>query len=125
MHIGRAIKFTTFLLAKYYQVNIFVHGRPHGWHLKSMKKIRFNFLPHEDFTKEQTAEMKKRVLPYLSQKNSEKGNLVIVAHDDPFELPGYTLNRWAFVMLFSHSVLVSSKFSDLLIPRVGRTNHSI
>ena len=29
--------------------------------------------------------MKKRVLPYLSQKHSEKGNLVIVAHDDPFE----------------------------------------
>jgi hypothetical protein len=31
------------------------------------------------------AEMKKRVLPYLSQKHGKKGNLVIVAHDDPFE----------------------------------------
>ena len=84
VHIGRAIKFHNIPVSKVLSSEYF-HGRPHGWHLKSMKKSDFNFLPHEDFTKEQMAEMKKRVLPYLSQKHSEKGNLVIVAHDDPFE----------------------------------------
>ena len=52
---------------------------------KYEKKSEFNFLPHEDYTKEQMVEMKKRVLPYLSKKHDLGGNLVIVAHDDPFE----------------------------------------
>ena len=61
-------------------------GRPHGFGiLKSTKKSEFNFLPHEDYTKEQMVEMKKRVLPYLSKKHDLGVNVVIVAHDDPFE----------------------------------------
>ena len=52
---------------------------------KYEKKEVFNFLPHEDYSKEQMAVMKKRVTPYLATKHKLKGNLVIVAHDDPFE----------------------------------------
>ena len=49
------------------------------------KREVFNFLPHEDYTKEQMAIMKKRVTPFLATKHKLRGNLVIVAHDDPFE----------------------------------------
>ena len=52
---------------------------------KYEKKEVFNFLPHEDYSKEQMTVMKKRVTPYLATKHKLKGNLVIVAHDDPFE----------------------------------------
>ena len=86
VHIGRAIKFHNIPVSQVLSSEYFRAWQT-AWLAfeKYEKKSDFNFLPHEDFTKEQTAEMKKRVLPYLSQKNSEKGNLVIVAHDDPFE----------------------------------------
>ncbi|MEM0965786.1 MAG: histidine phosphatase family protein [Verrucomicrobiota bacterium] len=49
------------------------------------KNPDFNFLPFEDYTPEQFAEMKKRVAPYLSAIPADGTNTVIVAHDDPFE----------------------------------------
>tara|TARA_B100000085_G_scaffold266338_1_gene274914 strand:+ start:215 stop:814 length:600 start_codon:yes stop_codon:yes gene_type:complete len=86
VHIGRAIKFHNIPVSKVLSSEYFRAWQT-AWLAfeKYEKKSDFNFLPHEDFTKEQMAEMKKRVLPYLSQKHGEKGNLVIVAHDDPFE----------------------------------------
>jgi len=52
---------------------------------KYEKKEVFNFLPHEEYSKEQMTVMKKRVTPFLATKHNLNGNLVIVAHDDPFE----------------------------------------
>ena len=49
------------------------------------KRADLNFLPHENYSKQQMAKMKKRVIPYLSQKPAKGKNTVIVAHDDPFE----------------------------------------
>ena len=46
-------------------------------------------MPHEDYNEEQMAVMKKTVTPYLSTKPDTDGNLVIVAHDDPFEAYRY------------------------------------
>ena len=49
---------------------------------KYEKKSEFNFLPHEDYTKEQNDEKKGAPIPF--KKHDLGGNLVIVAHDDPF-----------------------------------------
>jgi phosphohistidine phosphatase SixA len=86
VHIGRAIKFHNIPVSQVLSSEYFRAWQT-AWLAfeKYEKKPDFNFLPHEDFTNEQMAEMKKRVLPYLSQKHGKKGNLVIVAHDDPFE----------------------------------------
>ena len=86
VHIGRAIKFHNIPVSQVLSSEYFRAWQT-AWLAfeKYEKKSDFNFLPHEDFTKEQMTTMKKRVLPYLSEKHSGKGNLVIVAHDDPFE----------------------------------------
>jgi phosphohistidine phosphatase SixA len=86
VHIGRAIKFHNIPVSQVLSSEYFRAWQT-AWLAfeKYEKKSDFNFLPHEDFSKEQMATMKKRVLPYLSEKHSGKGNLVIVAHDDPFE----------------------------------------
>ena len=52
---------------------------------KYEKKSEFNFLPHEDYTKEQMVEMKKEGAPIPFKKHDLGGSVVIVAHDDPFE----------------------------------------
>ncbi len=86
VHIGRAIKFNNIPVSQVLSSEYFRAWQT-AWLAfeKYEKRSDFNFLPHEDFTKEQMAVMKKRLLPYLSQKHGKKGNLVIVAHDDPFE----------------------------------------
>lgn len=52
---------------------------------KYKKNKDFNFLPHENYSPEQVKIMKNNVTPYLSKKHNLHGNLIIVAHDDPFE----------------------------------------
>jgi phosphohistidine phosphatase SixA len=86
VHIGRAIKFFNIPVSQVLSSEYFRAWQT-AWLAfeKYEKNSDFNFLPHEDFTKDQMAEMKERVLPYLSRKHGGKGNLVIVAHDDPFE----------------------------------------
>ena len=86
VHIGRAIKFHNIPVSQVLSSEYFRAWQT-AWLAfeKYEKKSDFNFLPHEDFTQEQMAVMKKRLLPYLSEKHGKKGNLVIVAHDDPFE----------------------------------------
>ena len=49
------------------------------------KDPNLNFLPFEDYTPAQTAQMKKTITPYLSTIPKSGKNIVIVAHDDPFE----------------------------------------
>lgn len=49
------------------------------------KRSDLNFLPYEDYTDEQVEEMRRRVLPIVSEVPPEGTNTVIVAHDDPFE----------------------------------------
>ena len=86
VHIGRAIKYHNIPVSQVLSSEYFRAWQT-AWLAfeKYEKKSDFNFLPHEDFTQEQMAVMKKRLLPYLSEKHGKKGNLVIVAHDDPFE----------------------------------------
>ena len=86
VHVGRAIKFHNIPVSQVLSSEYFRAWQT-AWLAfeKYVKKSDFNFLPHEDFTQEQMAVMKKRLLPYLSEKHGKKGNLVIVAHDDPFE----------------------------------------
>ena len=86
VHVGRAIKFHNIPVSQVLTSEYFRAWQT-AWLAfeKYEKKSDFNFLPHEDFTQEQMAVMKKRLLPYLSEKHGKKGNLVIVAHDDPFE----------------------------------------
>ena len=52
---------------------------------KYEKQPAFNFFPFEEYTKEQTEQMRKRVTSYLSQIPNNGTNTIIVAHDDPFE----------------------------------------
>lgn len=84
--IGRAIKYHKIPVS-----NVLTSEYFRAWQTawlafgKYEKKEVFNFLPHEDYTKEQMAIMKKRVTPFLATKHKLRGNLVIVAHDDPFE----------------------------------------
>jgi phosphohistidine phosphatase SixA len=46
---------------------------------------RLNFLPFEDYTEAQVAEMKARITPFFTAKPAAGTNTVIVGHDDPFE----------------------------------------
>ena len=86
IHIGRAIKFHKIPVMKVLTSEYF-----RAWQTAWLafgeyeKNNDFNFLPYEDYTDAQVALMKKRITPYLSTKLNSKGNLVIVAHDDPFE----------------------------------------
>jgi phosphohistidine phosphatase SixA len=49
------------------------------------KDPRLNFLPFEDYTDAQVAEMKERITPLLTARPATGTNTVIVGHDDPFE----------------------------------------
>ena len=49
------------------------------------KTDALNFLPAEDYTPEQTALMRGRVLPILMAPVPQGENRVVVGHDDPFE----------------------------------------
>ena len=86
VRIGRAIRFYEIPVGKVITSEYF-----RAWQTAWLafgeyeKNSDFNFLPHEDYTDEQMAVMKKKVTPYLSSKPNVDGNLVIVAHDDPFE----------------------------------------
>ena len=86
MHIGRAFRFYNIPVGKVWSSEYF-----RAWQTAWLafgeyeKNAAFNFLPHEDFTKEQMTEMKKKVTPYLSAMPPKGRNTVIVAHDDPFE----------------------------------------
>lgn len=86
VRIGRAIRFYEIPVAKVLTSEYF-----RAWQTAWLafgeyeKNADFNFLPHEDYNEEQMAVMKKTVTPYLSTKPDADGNLVIVAHDDPFE----------------------------------------
>ena len=86
VHIGNAFRFHKIPVGKVWSSEYF-----RAWQTAWLafgeydKNGAFNFLPHEDFTKEQMAEMKKKVAPYLSEIPPKGKNTVIVAHDDPFE----------------------------------------
>ena len=86
VHIGHAFRFHEIPVGKVWSSEYF-----RAWQTAWLafgeydKNAAFNFLPHEDFTKEQMAEMKKKVSPYLSAIPPKGENTVIVAHDDPFE----------------------------------------
>ena len=86
VRIGRAIRFYEIPVAKVLTSEYF-----RAWQTAWLafgeyeKNADFNFLPHEDYNEEQIAVMKKTITPYLSTKPDTDGNLVIVAHDDPFE----------------------------------------
>lgn len=49
------------------------------------KEAALNFLPFEDYTEAQFADMRKRVLPVLTRQPAAGTNAIYVAHDDPFE----------------------------------------
>jgi broad specificity phosphatase PhoE len=49
------------------------------------KTKALNFLPTEEFSDEQMAEMKQKVWPLLTTQPTGKQNIVIVGHDDVFE----------------------------------------
>jgi phosphohistidine phosphatase SixA len=86
VHIGRAFRFYNIPIEKVLSSEYF-----RAWQTAWLafgeyeKRAEFNFLPHEDFSKEHMAEMKRRIAPYLSKKPAKGKNTVIVAHDDPFE----------------------------------------
>jgi len=86
VHIGDAFRFYKIPVGKVWSSEYF-----RAWQTAWLafgeydKNPAFNFLPHEDFTKEQMTEMKKKVSPFLSANPQEGKNTVIVAHDDPFE----------------------------------------
>ena len=86
VHIGRAIKFHKISVAKVLTSEYFRAWQTAWLAFGEYEKNKdFNFLPYEDYTDAQVDLMKKRITPYLSTKLNSKGNLVIVAHDDPFE----------------------------------------
>ncbi|NEO32739.1 MAG: histidine phosphatase family protein [Symploca sp. SIO3C6] len=49
------------------------------------KNPALNFLPFEDYTEEQVAQMKAKVMPLLTAVPETRSNTVIVGHDDIFE----------------------------------------
>ena len=86
IHIGRAIKFHKIPVSKVLTSEYFRAWQTAWLAFGEYEKNKdFNFLPYEDYTDAQVALMKKRITPYLSTKLKSKGNLAIVAHDDPFE----------------------------------------
>ena len=86
VHIGRAIRFHKIPVSKVISSEYFRAWQTAWLAFQKYEKNKdFNFLPSEDYTKEQVALMNKRVTPYLSTKHKLDGNLIIVAHDDPFE----------------------------------------
>ena len=49
------------------------------------KNAQLNFLPFEEYTDEQVAEMQENVMPLLTEVPAAGENTVIVGHDDIFE----------------------------------------
>ena len=86
VHIGRAFKFYSIPVGKVWSSEYF-----RAWQTAWLafeeyhKNDVFNFLPYEDYTEKQMANMKKRVSPFLGKIPQNAENTVIVAHDDPFE----------------------------------------
>ena len=86
VHIGNAIRFYNIPVGKVISSEYF-----RAWQTAWLafgeyeKKADLNFLPFADFTDEQMATMKKRVVPFISTMPEKGKNTIIVAHDDPFE----------------------------------------
>ena len=86
VNIGRAIRFYGIPIEKVISSDYF-----RAWQTAWLafgeyeKNSDFNFLPFADFNTEQMKKMEARILPYLSKKPEKQKNIVIVAHDDPFE----------------------------------------
>ncbi len=86
VHIGNAFRFYGIPIGMVYSSEYF-----RAWQTAWLafgeyeKKSALNFLPFEDYTDEQVAEMRERVMPFVSAIPPEGVNTVIVAHDDPFE----------------------------------------
>ena len=86
VHVGNAIRFYNIPVGKVITSEYF-----RAWQTSWLafgeyeKNADLNFLPFADFTDEQMATMKKRVVPFLSTKPEKGKNTIIVAHDDPFE----------------------------------------
>ena len=86
VHIGRSFKYHNIPVGEVISSEYFRAWQT-AWLAfgKYEKNADFNFLPFEEYTKEQTEQMSKTVVPYLSKTPAEGVNTVIVAHDDPFE----------------------------------------
>ena len=86
VHIGRAFRFYAIPVGKVWSSEYF-----RAWQTAWLafgeydKNDVFNFLPYEDYTEKQMADMKRKVSPFLGQIPHSAENTVIVAHDDPFE----------------------------------------
>ncbi len=86
VHIGNAFRFYGIPIETVYSSEYF-----RAWQTAWLafgeyeKQSALNFLLFEDYTDEQVAEMKERVMPFVSAMPPEGVNTVIVAHDDPFE----------------------------------------
>jgi phosphohistidine phosphatase SixA len=86
VHVGNAIRFYNIPVGRVISSEYF-----RAWQTAWLafgeyeKNADLNFLPFADFTDEQMATMKKRVVPFLSTKPEKGKNTIIVAHDDPFE----------------------------------------
>ena len=86
VHIGRAFRFYGIPVGKVWSSEYF-----RAWQTAWLafgeydKNDVFNFLPYEDYTEKQMADMKKKVSPFLGKIPHNAENTVIVAHDDPFE----------------------------------------
>ena len=86
VHIGRAIRFHKIPVSKVLSSEYFRAWQTAWLAFQQYEKNKdFNFLASEEYSQEQVVLMKKRVTPYLSTEHALTGNLVIVAHDDPFE----------------------------------------
>ena len=86
VHIGNAFRFYGIPVGTVYSSEYFRAWQT-AWLAfgKYHKRPNLNFLPFEDYTDEQVEEMRRRVLPIVSEIPPEGENTVIVAHDDPFE----------------------------------------
>ena len=51
----------------------------------TQKDSRLNFLPHEDYTEDHIALMKKNVIPLLTRPPLPGTNTIIIGHDNIFE----------------------------------------
>lgn len=86
VHIGRAFKFYAIPVGKVWSSEYFRAWQTAWLAFEEYDKNEvFNFLPFEDYTEKQMADMRKKVSPFLGKIPQNAKNTVIVAHDDPFE----------------------------------------
>tara|TARA_B100001115_G_scaffold130517_1_gene98383 strand:+ start:255 stop:839 length:585 start_codon:yes stop_codon:yes gene_type:complete len=86
VHIGNAFKFHKIPVGEVIASQYFRAWQT-AWLAfgKYKKEPKLNFLPFEDYTDAQVAQMKKTMTPILSKKVKAGTNFVIVGHDDLFE----------------------------------------